>query len=70
LQPKYWGHIILNSQDYENHVHYTHFNPVKHGDMLSPSDWNFLSIHRFIDYGILNKNWAFDDDFRKFRFGE
>jgi putative transposase len=38
-QRRYWEHIILNSQDYEIHVNYIHFNPVKHDYVLNPSDW-------------------------------
>ena len=58
------------AKDYEHHVNYIHFNPVKHGYVLNPSEWKFSSIHRFIKQGILSKNWAWHDAFTTLNFGE
>ncbi|MBL7479712.1 REP-associated tyrosine transposase [Legionella bononiensis] len=69
-QRRYWEHVIRDAQDYEHHINYIHFNPVKHGYVLSPSDWEYSSIHRFIRQGILSESWGCDDDFEQFRFGE
>ena len=30
-QRRYWEHAIRNDEDFERHVDYIHFNPVKHG---------------------------------------
>ena len=30
-QQRYWKHLIRNDGDYERHVDYVHFNPVKRG---------------------------------------
>src|SRR5215510_13362265 len=30
-QRRFWEHTIRNSEDFERHVDYIHFNPVKHG---------------------------------------
>jgi len=30
-QRRFWEHTIRDDQDFENHFHYIHFNPVKHG---------------------------------------
>ena len=69
-QRRYWEHLIKDAQDYEHHINYVHFNPVKHGYVLNPSDWEYSSIHRFIRHGILNEGWGCNDDFEEFRFGE
>lgn len=69
-QRRFWEHIILDDKDYEHHVNYIHFNPVKHGYVINPSDWKFSSIHRFIKQGILSENWACIDTFTQLRFGE
>lgn len=69
-QRRFWEHTIQNAQDYEHHVHYIHFNPVKHGYTLNPSDWEYSSIHRFIKQGILRKDWGCNDDFGLLEFGE
>lgn len=30
-QKRYWEHVLRDEHDFENHVDYIHFNPVKHG---------------------------------------
>jgi len=30
-QRRYWEHTIRDERDFENHVNYIHYNPVKHG---------------------------------------
>jgi len=30
-QRRYWEHAIRDQRDYQNHVDYIHYNPVKHG---------------------------------------
>jgi len=30
-QKRFWDHVIRSELDLENHIHYIHFNPVKHG---------------------------------------
>jgi putative transposase len=30
-QRRYWEHTIRDDEDFERHVDYIHFNPVKHG---------------------------------------
>ncbi|MFZ5809647.1 MAG: REP-associated tyrosine transposase [Chloroflexota bacterium] len=30
-QRRFWDHIIRNDHDFETHLHYIHYNPVKHG---------------------------------------
>ena len=30
-QRRYWEHLIRDDADYEKHVDYIHYNPVKHG---------------------------------------
>ena len=69
-QRRYWEHIIQDAKDYEHHVNYIHFNPVKHGYVLNPSDWKYSSIHRFIHNGILTKSWVCNEDFNVLKFGE
>lgn len=50
--------IIRNDEDFERHVNYIHFNPVKYGYVNSPVDWSYSSIHRYIQNGIISNNWA------------
>ncbi len=69
-QRRYWEHAIRNPIDYEHHVNYIHYNPVKHGYVKNPVDWQYSSIHRFIRQGMLDGQWACVDDFNQARFGE
>jgi len=45
-QPRYWEHHIRNETDFDEHVAYIHFNPVKHGLVREIEDWPFSSWHR------------------------
>jgi len=46
-QRRYYEHTIRNEQDFENHLAYIHFNPVKHGLCTDPSQWPYSSYHRY-----------------------
>src|SRR5262249_14005739 len=52
-QRRYWEHTVRNSRDFERHVDYIHFNPVKHGLVSRVRDWPFSSFHRFVRQGLL-----------------
>lgn len=72
-QRRFWEHLIRDVQDYEKHLDYIHYNPVKHGHVKSPSQWPHSSIHRYIKAGILPANWASTDVIEqdhKLQFGE
>ncbi|MGQ3891600.1 REP-associated tyrosine transposase [Legionella sp. CNM-4043-24] len=60
-QRRFWEHIIRDEQDYERHLNYIHYNPVKHGYVESPSQWPYSSIHRYINSGILPMDWTTAD---------
>ena len=57
-QRRYWEHLIRDDADYQTHVNYIHYNPVKHGYVSSPSDWPYSSIHRFMVDGMCESNWG------------
>lgn len=47
-QRRFWEHAIRDDADFIAHVHYCHFNPVKHGLTDRPEDWLYSTIHRNI----------------------
>lgn len=57
-QKRFWEHRIRNEQDLHRHIDYIHYNPVKHGHVLNPTDWPYSSIHRYIKQNILPEHWA------------
>jgi putative transposase len=57
-QPRFYEHAIRDEQDLENHADYLHFNPVKHGYVKRPWDWQWSSFRRFVQMGQYSGNWA------------
>jgi putative transposase len=49
---------LRNEQDFQKHIDYIHYNPVKHGLVKRASDWRYSSIHRYIKLNILDNNWG------------
>lgn len=57
-QRRYWEHLIRDDGDYERHVDYVHFNPVKHGYVGCAADWAYSSVHRYIASGMRDRDWG------------
>lgn len=56
-QRRFWEHTIRDDRDYEHHVNYIHWNPVKHGLTRRVIDWPYSSFHRYVRLGLLNRDW-------------
>lgn len=57
-QRRFWEHRIRNIDDYWNHVHYIHYNPIKHGLVKRIEDWPYSTYHRFCEQGLYdNFDW-------------
>ena len=69
-QRRYWEHLIRDEQDYERHINYIHYNPVKHGLVNRAVDWKHSSIHRYIANGMIDRNWGVADTPYGDEFGE
>ncbi|MEN8260368.1 MAG: transposase [Pseudomonadota bacterium] len=57
-QRRYWEHVMRDEQDYERHMDYIHFNPVKHGYVNFERDWPYSSFHRWVQRGVYPGDWA------------
>ncbi|MGC1953665.1 MAG: transposase [Gammaproteobacteria bacterium] len=57
-QRRYWEHLIRDDQDFQRHVDYIHWNPVKHGWVRRVKDWPHSSFHAYVRRGIYPANWA------------
>jgi len=57
-QRRFWEHRIRDERDFNQHVDYIHYNPVKHGEVARPVDWPYSSIHRFISEKIISPDWG------------
>lgn len=57
-QRRYWEHLIRDERDYNNHMDYVHYNPVKHGYTENVSDWPYSSFHRCVERGLYLPDWG------------
>lgn len=69
-QRRYWEHLIRDDDDYEKHVNYIHYNPVKHGYVARAADWSYSSIHRYIKQGVISADWGVGINIGNGDFGE
>jgi putative transposase len=69
-QRRYWEHAIRDDADFERHVDYIHFNPVKHGHVARVCDWPHSSFHRYVESGLLAADWGGDAQDIQGSFGE
>jgi putative transposase len=57
-QRRYWEHLIRDELDFQRHVDYIHWNPVKHRWVKRVADWPHSSFHTYVRKGILSRDWA------------
>jgi len=57
-QHRDWEHCLRDELDFQQHINYIHYNPVKHGYVKRASNWQYSSIHRYIKLNILDKHWG------------
>jgi putative transposase len=57
-QRRFWEHRIRDEKDFNQHIEYIHYNPVKHGLVKRPIDWQYSSIHRYIRQRIVTPDWG------------
>jgi putative transposase len=70
-QRRFWEHQIRDQADYDRHLDYIHYNPVKHGLCNSPADWPYSTLHRYIRAEKYPSNWAVSvKSFDNIDFGE
>ncbi len=70
-QRRFWEHQIRDDNDYQRHVDYIHYNPVKHGLVNKVIDWPHSTFHRYVKQGIYPTHWGDAASFNdKMKFGE
>ncbi|TVZ40044.1 putative transposase [Alteromonadaceae bacterium 2753L.S.0a.02] len=57
-QRRFWEHQIRNDLDFQRHVDYVHFNPVKHGVVKRVAEWPYSTFHKYCERGIYARDWA------------
>jgi putative transposase len=57
-QKRYWEHYLQNERDWQKHMDYIHYNPVKHRYVTSPMEWPYSSFGRAVENGSYDKDWG------------
>ena len=57
-QRRFWEHLIRDERDFVRHVEYIHYNPVRHGLVNAPRDWEYSSFHRYVREGMYDLDWG------------
>jgi putative transposase len=57
-QRRYWEHAIRDDLDYQRHIDYIHYNPVKHKYVRRVADWQYSTFHRYVRLSAYPNNPA------------
>jgi putative transposase len=58
-QGRFWDHIIRNDEDFKKHLDYIHYNPVKHGYVSKPEDWEYSIYRKWLERGAYTIGWGY-----------
>jgi putative transposase len=61
-QRRFWEHMIRDENDFNRHLDYIHWNPVKHGYVPNVVDWPYSSFHKYVKMGWYPENWGGQED--------
>ncbi|MFI3136170.1 MAG: transposase [Methylococcaceae bacterium] len=62
-QRRFWTHLIMDQDDFNRHVDYIHWNPVKHGWVCQVADWPHSSFFKFVKMGVYPMTWGHSGEF-------
>lgn len=57
-QRRFFEHTIQDERDFEEHLNYIHYNPVKHGHVSCPHAWPYSSFPKWVEQGGYPRDWA------------
>jgi putative transposase len=57
-QRRFWDHIICDQEDFNRHLDYLHYNPVKHGYTILPKEYPWSSFERYYAENYYPANWG------------
>lgn len=56
-QRRFWEKIMHHDKMFANHLNYIHYNPVKHGLVQCPHQWQHSSFQKWVKNGHYPHNW-------------
>ena len=60
-QRRFWEHSIRDEEDWQKHWDYIHYNPVKHGYVKSPGEWQYSSFQYWVNKGYYENDWGMSE---------
>ena len=57
-QRRFWEHSISDDNDWQRHMDYILYNPVKHGYCRRPVDWPYSSFAYAVKKGWYEEGWG------------
>lgn len=57
-QRGFWDHVIRDEDDFQKHLDYIHWNPVKHDHARRAFDWKYSSFQDWVAKGVYDMNWG------------
>ncbi len=57
-QRRFYDHIIRSEEDFNRHLDYIHYNPVKHGLVKASKNWKYSSFNKYVKNGQYEENWC------------
>lgn len=57
-QRRFWEHAIRDKNDWQRHMDYIHYNPVKHGHARIAGEWPYSSFKRCVQKGWYPSDWG------------
>ena len=57
-QRRFYDHIIRTEEDFNRHLDYIHYNPVKHGLVKASKNWKYSSFNKYVKNGQYEENWC------------
>jgi len=61
----FWEHLIRSQDDFNRHLDYIHYNPVKHGLASCPHAWPHSTFARFVKNDCYEADWQCSCDGRR-----
>lgn len=57
-QKRFYDHVIRDEEDFQRHLDYVHFNPVKHGDVNNAHQYPHSSLNTWTQRGVYDAQWG------------
>jgi putative transposase len=53
----FWEHAVRDTDDFNAHMDYIHYNPVKHGVAACPHGYAYSTFGRVVEKGLYEADW-------------